>query len=72
MIPERYIRPQKIAFPRPPQSPSEEHGKTTPLWKSYLVALAFVLLCGLLMGFIQSNEAAFFERMTSFFTEAER
>ena len=72
MIPERYIRPQKIAFPRPSQSPSEEPMKNAPLWKSYLVALAFVLLCGLLMGFIQSNEAAFFERMASFFTEAQQ
>ena len=72
MIPEIYLRPQKVAFPRPCQSPSEEHGKTPPLWKSYLVALAFVLLCGLLMGFIQSNEAAFFERMASFFTEAQQ
>lgn len=72
MIPERYIRPQKIAFPRPSQSPSEDPVKTAPLWKSYLVALAFVILCGLLMGFIQSNEAVFFERMASFFTEAQR
>lgn len=72
MIPEIYLRPQKVAFPRPPQSPSEEPVKTAPPWKSYLVALAFVLLCGLLMGFIQNNEAVFFERMASFFTEAGR
>lgn len=72
MIPESYPRPERIAFPRPAHKPSEGTVKTTPLWKSYLVALAFVLLCGLLMGFIQTNDGAFFERMASFFTETQR
>lgn len=72
MIPENYPRPEKIAFPRPSQNVSEETVKTTPLWKSYLEAVAFVLLCGLLMGFIHTSEGAFFERMASFFTETPR
>lgn len=56
MIPEPYIRPDKVAFPRPSDDCPKKGVKFSPIWKRYLLAFVFVLLCGFLMGHIRNDE----------------